>query len=116
MAIGAYIYQADIYCEDCGNDLKAKFGPVKFPSEDSDEYPQGPFCDGGGEADCPQHCASCGMFLQNPLTPDGDNYVQEKAKDYENRTDMSWDEIATEAESTYPILAMWIRYYYAIGQ
>jgi len=47
----------------------------EYLREDSNHYPHGPIGDGGGEADCPQHCDSCGAFLENPLTPDGVAYV-----------------------------------------
>jgi hypothetical protein len=119
-----YIYQADIYCEDCGQAiidrlraeardkaslqvqatataLESQYGidPDKFPkffdmleraafrqlacdtsdesSYDSDEWPKGPYGNGGGESDCPQHCGDCHEFLENPLTPDGYQYVRE---------------------------------------
>jgi hypothetical protein len=81
----AYMYQADLYCEECGEkikaDLKATCAVPENPSDeatfDSDDYPKGPFPDGGGESDCPQHCGGCGVFLENPLTSDGYNYVEE---------------------------------------
>jgi hypothetical protein len=44
---------------------------------DSDELPKGPYSDGGGVADTPQHCDACGCFLENPLTTDGCRYVKE---------------------------------------
>ena len=68
----AYIYQAALLCEPCALDVQA----MTTPGPDSDDYPQGPFSDGGGEADSPQHCDLCGEFLQNPLTPEGVRYVQ----------------------------------------
>jgi hypothetical protein len=37
-----------------------------FTSEsdyDSDDLPKGPYAQGGGEADTPQHCEGCGQFL-----------------------------------------------------
>ena len=43
---------------------------------DSDTFPQGPCEESNGESDTPQHCAGCGCFLENPLTPDGYAYVQ----------------------------------------
>jgi hypothetical protein len=52
-----------------------------FTSEsdyDSDDLPKGPYADGGGEADTPQHCDGCGLFLENPLTTEGVRYVNEK--------------------------------------
>lgn len=62
---------------------EASFHPDKFIREahestfDSDDYPKGPYPDGGGEADCPQHCDTCGEFLGNPLTDDGRQYVRD---------------------------------------
>jgi hypothetical protein len=76
-----YIYQADLICNDCADDLMeelsmeaaAKNGgevPDDWPPEDSDEYPQGPHGDGGGESDSPGHCGS-GPACNNALTPPG---------------------------------------------
>jgi len=51
-----------------------------FTSEsdyDSGDPPKGPYADGGGEADFPQHCDGCGQFLGNPLTGDGLIYVED---------------------------------------
>lgn len=70
----AYIFQGDIYCEDCADDIKAQRANRRH-CEDSDDYPQGPYADGGGEADCPNHCGNCGEFLENPLTDEGRRYV-----------------------------------------
>lgn len=72
--MNVYIFQAALYCEACGRDLCEGTAP----SENSDKYPQGPYPDGGGEADCPQHCDACGVFLENPLTKDGEHYVLEQ--------------------------------------
>ena len=99
--MNAYIYQADIYCEDCG---RALCRTLPFPAGadrdreetwDSDDYPKGPYPDGGGESDCPQHCGASeeclnaitvrsrgerykiGVPLENPLTTDGVEYVRE---------------------------------------
>ena len=44
---------------------------------DSDDLPKGPYADGGGEADTPQHCDGCQQFLENPLTGDGLIYVED---------------------------------------
>jgi hypothetical protein len=74
----AYIYNAALLCEECASELRVELGEENRPDTgDSDDYPQGPYADGGGEADCPQHCDSCGLFLENPLTSDGDDYVRE---------------------------------------
>ncbi|KKL11925.1 hypothetical protein LCGC14_2540860, partial [marine sediment metagenome] len=41
-----------------------------------------PYLDGGGEADTPQHCDHCSVFLENPLTGDGYAYVIEALLSY----------------------------------
>jgi len=96
----AYIYCADIYCEDCGKEIReninreglAPADPDDEHTYDSDEYPKGPYAEGGGEADCPQHCGSgagcvnaielsdgrkIGAWLENDLTTEGVEYVRE---------------------------------------
>ena len=98
--MNAYIYQADIYCADCGRAIrkrlkaegKAPDTPRDESTYDSDEYPKGPYSEGGGEADSPQHCgagAEClnaievadgrkvGAWLENELTTDGAEYVRQ---------------------------------------
>ena len=52
------------------------FDPSNEHTWDSDDYPKGPYADGGGEADSPQFCAHCNAFLRNPLTADGLEYVR----------------------------------------
>lgn len=52
------------------------------PDTDSERYPQGPYPDGGGEADSPNHCDRCGIFLHNPLTSVGYGYVNEVLEDW----------------------------------
>ncbi len=76
-----FIYCADIYCEDCGRAIQDQH-MAQQGAEDSDTYPQGPYPNGGGEADSPQHCGSCGVFLDNPLTGDGESYVRDAFGDY----------------------------------
>ncbi len=74
-----YIFQADIYCEACGEAIRAE--RICNGARDdgtSDTLPQGPYGNGGGEADTPQHCGACGEFLENPLTSDGLAYVAER--------------------------------------
>ena len=39
------------------------------------------YSDGGGEADCPQHCAACHRPLNNQLTAEGVSYVLEAVMD-----------------------------------
>ena len=116
----AYIYQADIWCESCGEQIrrelirtgKAPSDPQDESSYDSDDFPKGPYPDGGGEADMPQHCGSggtCllaevdngrtyGAFLENPLTEDGRAYVLKALRDH-----------YTKGGS--PLASMWAAYY-----
>lgn len=75
----AYVYKAALLCADCAQariiqveEMAVK--PRGYPS-DSDAYPQGPYPQGGGEADSPQHCDDCSLFLENPLTGDGMEYI-----------------------------------------
>jgi hypothetical protein len=76
--MNVYAYQAALLCEDCGKAaIENLKGHAALPSYESDEWPQGPYADGGGEADNPQHCDHCNIFLENPLTSDGETYVRE---------------------------------------
>ena len=86
--MNAYIYNADLYCQECAEKIMADL----VPAEDSNEYPQGPYPDGGGESDCPNHCASCGEFLDNPLTAEGYAYVEAVIQDQldKNPTVSQW--------------------------
>ncbi len=66
--MNVYIYNADIYCEDCGEAIRQQLYqdpsacvPINRDDEesyDSDDFPKGPYPDGGGEADYPQHCGA----------------------------------------------------------
>lgn len=85
-----YIYQADVYCDDCGEKIRANLDSIRAmqhdrafdkddsSSYDSDDYPKGPFND-SDEADSPQHCGACHVFLENSLTSDGYDYVVDQA-------------------------------------
>jgi hypothetical protein len=77
--MNTYIYQAALWCESCTNQIKT-WGHLTETS-DSDKYPHGPYGDGGGESDTPQHCDGCEVFLQNPLTSDGYDYIVEAIGD-----------------------------------
>jgi hypothetical protein len=104
----AYIFQAALYCEQCAQGIKdvrkincgccggfhadidymdcrgfdQKTGEPRSESlYDSDDFPKGPYPDGGGEADSPQHCDSCNVFLENPLTPEGRSHVRRELAD-----------------------------------
>lgn len=95
-----YVFQADVYCDRCGDairmDLEAQ-GRGWTPLSDSDSYPSGPH--DTGEADCPDHCGGCGVFLENPLTEEGEKYVVERV-----------NEGLEEGELSYP-LDDWYAYY-----
>lgn len=92
----AYIFCADIYCDDCGEaicqHLKAEGkAPANLceRSYDSDDFPK--HCGNDEESDCPDHCATgedCPNAITLPsggkvgylfgeLTADGVNYVKE---------------------------------------
>ena len=85
----AYMYQAAWLCEECGEKARAELAaegrapadPEDESSYDSDDFPKGPYPDGGGEADSPQHCDRCGKFLENPLTAEGYKYVREAIRE-----------------------------------
>jgi len=116
--MNVYIYQADVWCEDCAEAIKSRLAsegnvpedPSDETTFDSDEYPKGPYDDGGGEADSPQHCGAgseclnavefadghkVGCFLENPLTSDGVDYlVEQYREDHES-----------------DVVALWVDYY-----
>ena len=79
--MNAYVYQAALLCEECAQSVLAKLAPASQLRGDSDSYPQGPYSDGGGEADSPQHCDMCGTFLENPLTSDGYEYTRQQCEE-----------------------------------
>ena len=99
--MNVYICHDDLYCEDCGNEIRNHVSrtnprPAKEWQNDSDVYPQGPYPNGGGEADLPQHCAAgenclvafhcsdgtkIGVWLENELTEEGVTYVKEAVKE-----------------------------------
>lgn len=80
-----FIYSADVFCDDCGEAIRFSlrhFGlaPKDEDNEssfDSDEFPKGPYEE--SESDTPDHCAACGLFLENPLTDYGREYVIDAA-------------------------------------
>jgi hypothetical protein len=71
----AYIYQAELLCEPCATNVRVHLDSLgKKPANpddettyDSDDYPKGPYPDGGGEADSEQHCGYCQIALENPV-------------------------------------------------
>jgi hypothetical protein len=91
-----YVYQAELLCGSCAREvmrsLRAQGREPTDPllREDSDSWPVGPYVDGGGESDYPQHCGSCGVFLENPLTTEGEQYVLELSR--QGRIPEEWRE------------------------
>lgn len=77
----AYMYQAELHCRECVKTLGVDDHPPHIAEDagiDSDDAAIGPYFIGYGEtgiADTPQHCGTCGTFLENPLTDDGREYV-----------------------------------------
>lgn len=77
-----YVYRADLYCVECAEALKdlipkpPGMNPKDESTWDSDDYPKGPYPNGGGESDSPHHCNRCGVFLRNPLTDLGRRIVE----------------------------------------
>lgn len=100
----AYIYAADIYCDHCGEGIKrdltaAGKAPADVSDEssyDSDQFPKGPYADGGGEADSPQHCGNCGVMLGNDVTPDGSAYIK-----------AAWREFVDNGRGNLDVLSAW---------
>lgn len=107
----AYIYQAALWCPICTREIKKDLkkeghvpeDPNDEHSYDSDDYPKGPFDDGGGEADTPQHCDGCNVFLENPLTSDGEEYVREAVHED--------DERRRRGGKANPVTGEWREYY-----
>ncbi len=123
--MNVFIYRAALLCEDCAklqmeqlNESFSANGALPGNADDdSDRYPQSPYSNGGGEADCPQHCDCCGVFLENVLTDAGVAYVKEQAAKYDPNDRVGWDTIALRAEEDgKPVLAQWVRHYFAMGQ
>jgi len=104
----AFIYCADIYCDDCGQSIRdhlieegsAPLDPSDEWSYDSDYFPK--YADDDDASDCPQHCASGSTcvnaieldgdkvgLLFGELTIDGISYVEE-AINNANHNDSTW--------------------------
>jgi len=119
----AYIYGADVYCDDCGNAIRKRLTEEgKAPADPSNErsYDSGNFpkCvdddDDDAESDTPQHCAvgedcinaieidggKVGLLF-GELTCDGMGYVEDAISDA-NRDENTWSRAVVE---------LWYRYY-----
>lgn len=109
-----YIYQADVYCESCGAEIRASLkSQGKAPEDeldhysyDSDDYPKDADVE-HEESDVPQHCAKCGEFLRNPLTSEGYRYVAEKLNEFRD----SIKTIARFKNSNHAVLGEWANWY-----
>lgn len=93
----------DIPAVDCRafhqKDRRHFWDPPSAPY-DSDDFPKGPFPNGGGEADSPQHCDDCGRFLMNPLTPEGYAHVRDRLDAY-----------AEHGMGRLDVLSVWAHFY-----
>jgi len=120
----AFIFCADIYCNDCGeairrrltDDGKAPADPTDEWSYDSDEFPK--CVDSDSEADSPQHCGANDNcinaieieggkigFLFGELTSDGVTYVEETIEDA-NCGPNTWNR---------EVVKLWYRHYTDLG-
>jgi hypothetical protein len=91
-----YIYQAALVCSDCGDAIANELLKKNVTDDgDSGTFPQGPYGEGGGEADGAQFCDSgcdcmnavevesgrkIGCPLGNPLTRDGAEALRESIR------------------------------------
>jgi hypothetical protein len=105
----AYIYQADVWCDDCGEKIKAAIArdnpdlvprdPADESAFDSDAYPK--YYDADAEDSGPQNCAGCGEQLRarSPLSTSNRPRLPRSTKTI--MTDQQVDEIkAVEEELT----------------
>jgi hypothetical protein len=122
----AYVYKAALWCGPCiiktlVVERKAAPGAIDLlPAEaleqivsangftsqsdyESGDLPKGPYADGGGEADTPQHCDGCGQFLENPLTGDGLIYVEDAIRD--------WVTTGKPSGATNEVIVEWANFY-----
>jgi hypothetical protein len=99
--MNVYVYAADLFCEDCGEAIRARIDkegqgpnwPDDETSYDSDEYPKGPYP--SDESDYVGHCAAgedclnaiqlpdrkIGAWLENPLTVQGEENTREAIRE-----------------------------------
>jgi hypothetical protein len=68
----AYAYQGDLICDDDASRIIEQLGKQgQEDTGDSGDFPQGPYPDGGGEADYPQHCGMHGRCVNAVKVPGG---------------------------------------------
>lgn len=119
--MNVYIYKAGLYCGDCiGHEpVIFRFLPplwtrreivvaikrarithnIPDGATDTDRVPEWSGA-GGGEADTPSHCETCGKFLRNFLTSDGTDYLHATLWEYVLR-----------GTGNVPVLREWIAFY-----
>lgn len=110
-----FIYQADTYCDVCGERLCSSLRgthPSLCPEDemdtasyDSGDFPK-PYDHRREESDVPEHCAQCQIMLCNPLTQEGYRYVQDALKQLPALTS-----IGKLARSGHGTLAEWASWY-----
>ena len=106
--MNVFMYCAALLCGDCGEKAVENCANRSIVDNgDSDTYPQGPYPEGGGEADTPQHCDDCGKFLENSLTEDGQAYVRES---YAWERDTAHPSQSRKAVETTQLWANYYRY------
>lgn len=120
--MNVYIYNADIWCEECGLDIiENRTNEGQEDTGDSDDFPQFVLDSNRGKSDAPDHCAAgkecinatcycgenethskrlAGVFLENQLTTDGREYVIGK----------SLDKISSE-DTCHGVVDMWVDFY-----
>lgn len=106
--LAAYIYQAAFFCKPCGERLRAGITNAGNAPEnpddplgyDSDDFPK-PIVE--GESDRPEHCAHCAVFLENPITLAGFDYILAQAQRH----------LAEDCEKKHPncVIRKWIDFY-----
>jgi hypothetical protein len=108
-----YVYQADTYCNDCGDNIRGKLHAqglapediMDHSSYDSDYFPKSADIE-HEESDIPEYCRQCGKFLRNPLTSEGYKYVREALSELPALTS-----VAKLRNNGHPHLADWANWY-----
>ena len=108
-----YVYQADIYCDDCGDNIRGELhAQGKAPEDvmdtasfDSDDFPK-PYDHRREESNTPSHCAQCDKMLRNPLTSDGYEYVRAALSELPALTTLT-----KLQDAGHPHLADWASWY-----
>lgn len=94
----SYGYDAALHCPDCADAA----GMLKEGAVDAQGGEAFAVFDQTDEADCPQHCDECHVFLYNSLTDEGVKYVVESLHNLE------WEK---RTESNLGVVREWADYY-----